>query len=72
MDTVLEVIHESISSGGVPAAPPTRAMPPLRVIQEERLFIEDDDPNWDYHDGQVFDDDGEGVGIEGDLEAEDD
>jgi hypothetical protein len=70
MDTVLEVIHESISSDGVPATLPTRAMPSPQVIQQERLFIEDDDPNWSYHE-QVFDDNGEGTGIEGDLEEED-
>lgn len=71
MDTVLEVIHESISSDGVPAALPTGAMPSLQVIQEERLFIEDDDPGWNHQEEQVFDDNGEGAGIEGDLEEGD-
>lgn len=70
MDSVLEVIHGSISSEGVPAAPPTRAMPSLQVVQEERLFIEDDDPGWNYHEEQAFDDHGEGAGIEGDLEED--
>jgi hypothetical protein len=70
METVLEVIRASISSDGVPAErePLTRVTP----LQEERLFFEDDDPNWEHHEEQVFDDRGEGAGIEGDLEAGDD
>ena len=71
METVLEVIRDSISSNEVPAEPLDHSMPPPQAIQDERLFLEDDDQNWDYHEEQVFDDGGEGAGIEGDLEAED-
>jgi len=71
METVLEVIRDSISSDRVPAESLTRITPVPQGIQEERLFLEGDDPDWDYHQGQVFDDGGEGAGIEGDLEAED-
>ena len=71
METVLEVIRDSISSDRLPAEPLNHFMPPLQTIQDERLFLEDDDQNWDYHEEQTFDDSGEGAGIEGDLEAED-
>ena len=73
METVLEVIRDSISSEGVPTETLTHATPPSQVIRgEERLFLEDDGPNWDYHEEQIFDDGGEGAGTEGDLEAEGD
>ena len=71
METVLEVIRNSISSDGVPAEPLNHITLPPQTTQEERLFLEDDDQNWDYHEEHVFDDSGEGAGIEGDLEAED-
>ena len=73
MEAVLDVIRDSISSESrVPAdsAEPLTCITP-RGIQGERLFLDDDDPNWEYHEEQVFDDGGEGAGIEGDLEAED-
>ena len=69
MGAVLEVIRDSISSDRVPAEPLTR-LTPAQEIQGERLFLEGDDPSWYYHEEQVFDDGGDGVGIEGDLEAE--
>jgi len=72
METVLEVIRDSISFHRIPAESLTRITPPSQAIQEEMLFLEGDDPDWDYHQGQAFDDGGEGAGIEGDLEAEDD
>jgi len=70
METVLEVIRDSISSDGL--QPPIPVAPPPHGIQEEGLFLEDDDPDWGYQEEQTFDDGGEGAGIEGDLEAEDD
>jgi len=72
MDTVLEVIRASISSSRVPAEALNHLAPPPQTIQDERLFLEDDDQNWGYHEEQVFFDNGEGTGVEGDLEAEDD
>ena len=69
METVLEVIRDALPADGVPAERLTRA---AEGIQEERLFLEDDDPSRDDHEEQVFDDGGEGAGVEGDLEAEDD
>jgi len=72
MEAVLEVIRASISSSGVPAEALNNVTPPPQAIQDERLFLEDDDQNWDYHEQQVFFDNGEGTGVEGDLEAEDD
>ena len=74
METVLEVIRDSISSDGVLVEPPTHVTLPPQATQEETLFSfpEDDDPNWRYHEEQGFDDGGEGAGIEGDLETEDD
>ena len=74
IDTVLEVIRNAISADGIPAEPPTTVtttLPPP-AIQEERLFLEDDDINWAYHEEPLFDDTGDGAGIEGDLELEDD
>jgi len=73
METVLEVIRDSISSDGLQLAePPIPVASPPQGVQEEGLFLEDDDPGWGYHKEQAFDDRGEGAGIEGDLEAEDD
>ena len=72
MDTVLAVIRDSIPHNGAPAESTIRTTPPPQVTRGEGLFLEDDDPNWDYHEEQVFDDGGEGTGIEGDLEADDD
>ena len=69
METVLEVIRDAIPTDGAQGERLTRA---ADGIQEERLFLEDDDPSRDDHEEEVFDDGGEGVGIEGDLEAEDD
>ena len=73
METVLEVVRNSLSTDTdeVPTEPLTHATPPSQAIQGERLFLEDVDLNWDYHEEQVFDDTGQGAGIEGDLEAED-
>jgi hypothetical protein len=72
MDAVLGVIRDSISADGVPAESSTHAAPPSpQAMSEEKLFLEEDDITWDYHDEQLFDDTGEGAGIEGDLEAED-
>jgi len=72
MDTVLNIVRNSISTDGVPVELPTNFTPPPQPMQEERLFLEEDYPNWDYQEEQVFDNVGEGAGIEGDLEAEDD
>ena len=72
METVLEVIRDSISSDGVLAEPLTHIEPSPHTTQEERLFLEDDDPGWEHSEQHVFDDGGEGAGIDGDLEAEDD
>ena len=71
MGAVLEVIRDSISSDGAPVEPLACTTHP-QGTQGEGLFLEDDDPNWYYHEEQVFDDGGDGAGIEGDLEAEDD
>lgn len=74
IDTVLEVIRNAISADGIPAEPPasvTATLPPP-AIQEERLFLEEDDISWAYHEEPLFDDTGDGAGIEGDLELEDD
>lgn len=72
METVLEVIRNSVSSDGFPTKPLIPVTPPPQEIQAERLFFEDDDPNWGYHEEHMFDDGGEGVGTEGDPEAEED
>jgi hypothetical protein len=72
MEAVLEVVRDSISTHGVSVELHTNATPPLQPMQEERLFLEEDELNWDYREEQAFDDAGEGAGIEGDLEAEDD
>jgi len=72
METVLEVIRDSVSTDGFPVELSAHVTPPPQAIQEERLFLEDDDPNWDHREGEAFDDGGEGAGVEGDLEAEDD
>jgi hypothetical protein len=72
METVLEVIRDSITSNEVPAESSDQVVPPPQAIQGERLFLEDDDQNLDYHEEQIFDDTGEGAGIEGDLETADD
>lgn len=72
METVLEVIRDSVSSDGFLAELPTHVASPPQSTQEERLFLEDDDTNWDSRQEEVFDDGGEGAGVEGDLEAEED
>lgn len=72
MEAVLEVIRDSISTGGVSVGLPTNVTLLPKPMPEERLFLEEDDINWDYPGEQAFDDAGEGAGIEGDLEAEDD
>lgn len=72
MGAVLDVIRNAISTDGAPLAFPTNLAPVPQPVQEERLFLVDDDLSWDYQDEPVFDDVGEGAGIEGDLEAEED
>ena len=73
MDAVLGVIRDSISTDGALAKSSTHAAlpPPSEGMLEERLFLEEDDLTWEYHEEPIFDDGGEGAGIEGDLEAED-
>ena len=70
MESVLEVIRDSIASDGLQLAEPPIPVGSPQGIQEGGLFLEDDDPGWGYHEEQTFDDGGEGAGIEGDLEAE--
>lgn len=72
METVLDVIRDSISTEGVSVELLTNLTPPPQPVQEQRLFLEEDDLNWDYREEHIFDDVGEGTGVEGDLEVEDD
>ena len=71
METVLNVVRNSISADKVPAELPAHAKLPPQALQEERLFLEDD-IDWEYHGEQIFDDTGEGAGVEGDLEEGED
>lgn len=71
METVLDLVRDSISTDGVSVELPTNFTLPPQLMQEESLFLKEDDLNWAYQEEQVFDDVGEGAGIEGDLEAED-
>ena len=70
IDAVLEVIRNAISAAEPPTSVTATLPPP--AMQEERLFLEDDDINWAYNEEPLFDDTGEGAGIEGDLELEED
>jgi hypothetical protein len=70
MGDVLEVIRDSVTSDGTPAESLIPAIP--QEAHGERLFLDDDDSNWGYYEEQAFHDGGEGAGIEGDLETEDD
>ena len=72
MEAVLEVVRDSISTQGVSAALQVNDKRSPQPMQEERLFLEEEDLNWDYQEEQTLDDAGEGAGIEGDLEAEED
>lgn len=72
METVLNAVRDSISTSGISATLLTNVPQPPQQMQEERLFLEEDGSNWGFQEEQVFDDVGEGAGIEGDLEAEDD
>jgi hypothetical protein len=69
MGEVLEVIQGSLTS-----APQTSTGPSSAVAGDEDVVYapEDDGERWDNDEEQVFDDVGEGAGIEGDLDMEDD
>jgi hypothetical protein len=69
MGEVLEVIQGSLIS-----APQTSTGPSSAAAGDEDVVYapEDDGERWDNDEEQVFDDVGEGAGIEGDLDMEDD
>jgi hypothetical protein len=71
MDRVLSVVRNSLSHGAVSADPVT--IPTVNEgveVYEERLFL-DDDQTWEYDATDVlFDDTGQGAGVEGDLEED--
>lgn len=72
MGAVLDVVRDSILTDGVSVELSSNDTLPPQPMQDERLFLEEDDLTWGYQEEQVFDDAGEGAGTEGDLEGEDD
>lgn len=69
MDKVLDVVRNSLSEDAMQVETTTPTNGEVEVY-EERLFLEEDEP-WDQDANDVeFDDIGEGAGVEGDLEAD--
>ena len=75
LGTVKESLHEHAAAINTTAdgAQPTQAVHPDAVVYSEYQEDYQDDGHWDYDANEVvFDDAGEGAGIEGDLDVEED
>lgn len=73
MDSVLDIVRHSLSDDAMQVESNLPgATGATEGRQEERLFLEDDN-TWDYDANEVeFDDVGQGAGVEGDLEDNED
>ena len=73
MDEILSKVKASLNESAAPTA--TSASGAETEGAEEQAHVEvynEDTEGWDYDQGDEFDDTGEGAGVEGDLDKEDD
>lgn len=69
---ILEKVKESLSAPDTPAANGTSAVTPRYTAAAPVNGTYEEPDNWDEEDEQMWDDTGEGAGVEGELDVDDD